>query len=468
MKQLQAGIFTFLLLLTIISCKKTSSFIDSPDALLSLSTDTLHFETVFTSTGSITQSFKIFNQNDQKLKLSAVKLMGGSSSSFKMNVDGSPGASFSNLEIQPNDSIYVFVSVTINPNAANTPFIVQDSILISYNGNNTYLQLDAYGKNAHFLNGVRVTTDSTWTNDLPYVILGNVTVDSNVTLTIQKGCKIFHHADAPFVVNGTLHINGEAPDSLRVAFAGDRLDEYYRDLPGSWPGIQFTSSSKNNMLVYATILNAINGITTEKWKIGEEKLTLHQCIINNCSDAGILSLNSLINAVNCLISNCGGSNVSITGGGKYAFDYCTVVSFGNLFIDHKKPVLAINDADENGVSSSIDAVFRNCIFYGDNGIVNNEVEINKEGTSFLVKFDNVLYYNLDSQPALAEQNSIRNEDPAFVNIDISKRIFDFNLKNISKAINAGIVIPGIVVDLDGKPRIDATSGKPDLGCYENQ
>ena len=85
---------------------------------------------------------------------------------------------------------------------------------------------------------------------------------------------------------------------------------------------------------------------------------------------------------------------------------------------------------------------------------------------FSVKFDNVLYYNLDSQPALTEQNSIRNEDPAFVNIDISKRIFDFHLKNTSLAINAGIVLSGIVVDLDGKPRIVAT--KPDLGCYENQ
>src|SRR5437763_4552219 len=44
-------------------------------------------------------------------------------------------------------------------------------------------------------------------NNLPFVILGGLTVDSNVTLTIQKGCKIFCHADAPIVINGSLKVN---------------------------------------------------------------------------------------------------------------------------------------------------------------------------------------------------------------------------------------------------------------------
>lgn len=463
MKKLRTIFYIFLVLLFAISCSKTASFIESPDALVSISTDSIHFETVFTSTGSITQSFKIFNLNNQKLKLSSLKLIGGASSSFKMNVDGTPGYGFSDVEILPNDSLYVFVSVTINPNAANIPFVVQDSILVSYNGNNTYLQLDAYGKNARFLKSLRVTTDSVWTNELPFVILDKISVDSNVTLTIQKGCKIFHHANAPFIINGSLIINGEAPDSLRVVFTGDRLDEYYRDLPGSWPGIRFTSSSKNSMLTYATIQNATIGITTDKWKATEDKLMLNQCIVTNCSDAGILSLNSSIHSTNCLVANCAGNNLSIIGGGKYVFDYCTVATFGNRFIDHKKSVLSINDADENGNTASLEANFRNCIFYGDNGIVDNEVEINKNGSTFSVKFDHVLYFNKDNQSALTEQNSLRNVDPDFENIDVSKRIFNFRLKSTSPAINAGINLAGIVVDLDGNARV--VSVKADIGCY---
>jgi predicted amidophosphoribosyltransferase len=60
--------------LLFISCTK-DSFITSPAALIGLSDDTLHFDTVFTSVGSVTQSLKIFNLNDQKLRLSNIELM---------------------------------------------------------------------------------------------------------------------------------------------------------------------------------------------------------------------------------------------------------------------------------------------------------------------------------------------------------------------------------------------------------
>src|SRR5689334_2593218 len=127
------------------SCKKTT-FTTSPNALLFTSEDSLHFDTVFTTVGSITQSFKIFNPNDQKLLLSNVELAGGNNSVFKINVDGTPGVSFSNIEIAPNDSIYVFVNATIDPNNATNPFLIQDSIKIEYNSNIAYVQLDAYGQ----------------------------------------------------------------------------------------------------------------------------------------------------------------------------------------------------------------------------------------------------------------------------------------------------------------------------------
>ena len=102
---------TFFVLLLAVSCSKTS-FITSQDASVGFSADTLHYDTVFTTTGSVTQSFKIFNLNNQKLRLSELKLMGGVSSAFKMNVDGSPGTTFSEIELEPNDSIYVFVTVS--------------------------------------------------------------------------------------------------------------------------------------------------------------------------------------------------------------------------------------------------------------------------------------------------------------------------------------------------------------------
>lgn len=457
-------IFVISLLIPIAySCKKTS-FINSPNALSSFSTDTLHFDTVFTTTGSVTKSFKIFNQNDQKLRLSQIKLINGVSSPFKINVDGTPGVSFSDIELEPNDSVYVFVSVTINPNAADLPFIVRDSILVSYNGNNKFLQLQAFGQNAHFFGNQKITSDSIWNNDLPFVILGGLSVDSNVTLTINKGCKIYCHADAPFIVNGTLQVNGEMYDSTRVIFRGDRLDPGYSDLPAAWPGIYFTASSMNNVLSYTTIKNAYQGIITESSISANPKITLNQCIIDNIYDAGIISFASSIKAVNCLISNCG-SNISIAAGGNYLFDHCTVASYANEYLEHKNPVLFVTNAYDQDQTFTLAAHFRNCIFYAEGGIVANELVVDKKESTnaFDVTFQNVLYKNKDDSIDALFTNSIKNQLPDFDSIDAGKHIFDFHLKPTSPAIDKGVPT-GISIDLDGKNR--GTLNLPDLGCYE--
>ena len=77
--------FAFCFFIT--SCKK-DSFITSEFAQLSITADTLKYDTVFTTAGSITKFFKIINENNQKLRLGKVKLMGGATSAHKMNVDG--------------------------------------------------------------------------------------------------------------------------------------------------------------------------------------------------------------------------------------------------------------------------------------------------------------------------------------------------------------------------------------------
>lgn len=463
MKYLPYSFVIALLILIAFSCRKTT-FITSPNALSSFSTDTLFFDTVFTTTGSVTQSFKIFNQNDQNLRLSQVRLMGGASSPYKINVDGTPGVSFLDIELEPNDSVYVFVSVTINPNAADLPFVVKDSILVDYNGNSKYLQLQAFGQNARFLRNQRVTADSVWNNSLPFVILGGLSVDSNVTLTINKGCKIHCHADAPFIVNGTLEVKGEMYDSTRVIFRGDRLDPVYNELPAAWPGIYFTESSINNVLTYAIIKNAYQGIITASAINANTKITLNQCIIDNIYDAGIISFASSIKAVNCLISNCG-NNIAIAAGGYYSFDHCTVATYNNAYIDHKNPVLFVTNAYDQNQTFPLSAHFRNCIFYGEGGIVANELVIDKKASAapFDVTFQNVLYKNKDDSIDPLFTNGIKNQLPQFDSIDVGKRTFNFHLKSTSPAIDKGVPT-GITIDLDGKTR--GTLNLPDLGCYE--
>lgn len=459
------GILALSFLLFLLSCRK-DSFISSPDARVTISSDTLKFDTVFVTAGSTYQTFTIKNDNSQKLRLSSIRLMGGSGSVYKINVDGTPGVQFNNLEIEANDSLYVFAQVNVNPGAANLPFILRDSIEITYNGKKRLVQLEAWGQNAHFFRDKVINVNETWNNDLPYVILGSLFVNTNQILTINKGCRIYVHADAPIVVNGTLFVNGLKDTADRVYFRGDRLDEPYKDFPASWPGIFFQASSINNVLNYAVLKNAYQAIAVvDPPPVGVTKLTLNECIIDNAYDFGIVAINSSIKARNCLVSNCG-KNVYLIKGGNYEFTHCTVVTYANRYIDHRDPVLLVTNKVQD--PRALTALFRNCIFWGENGLVDNEVDVSTApGSSFSIDFNYNLWKvqtNPLNTPGVTGTNLINGQPPLFDSINTFKNYFNFHLKTIprSPAIDAGNNITRGIPDLDFKQRTNV----PDLGCYE--
>jgi hypothetical protein len=456
-----------ILVLTFLSCRK-DSFVTGADAVVRFSTDTLFFDTVFVSTGSVKQVVKIINENDQKLRLSDIKLMGGSQSYFAINIDGAAGPQRQDLELEAGDSIYVFVAVTIRPGAVDLPFVVQDSIQVAFNGVSKYIQLQAWGQNAHFLRNEVIQGNVTWNNTLPYVILGGLRVDTTARLSIPQGCRIYLHADAPLLVDGTLEASGGKDTGSRVVFQSDRLDDPYRDLPGSWPGIYFRQTSKGNRLQYAVIKNAYQAVVVEGPSTGNfPQLSMEQCIIDNSYDAGILGAGGSIQSSNCLISNCG-KNIVLGYGGHYQFIHCTAASFSNDLITHAQPVLSVSNYVLQGsgvLTNDLTADFINCIFWGNNGNVDDEVQVSKQGaTVFHVDFSNCCWRVQHSPENVTSSNMIVNTDPMFDSVNNVRRYYDLHLKASSPLIDKG-VDAGLTLDLDGSPR---PVGLPDPGCYEHQ
>ena len=272
----------------------------------------------------------------------------------------------------------------------------------------------------------------------------------------------------PFIVDGTLTVTGAK--SNEVQFTGDRLDDYYRDLPASWPGIYFSSISQNNELTFAIIKNANQAVVVQDPSLNSNpKLIMHQCIIDNAFESGLLSYNSSVNMDNTLISNCS-NNLNIQYGGTYIFTNCTIASFSNSYFIHTTPVLQVTDAAvQNGatITADLNASFINCIFWGDNGNVDDEVVIIKEGGNiFNVSLDNCLYKAIND-PADASLNSvITNQDPSFDSIDVSNKYYDFRITKNQAApgVNSGIIV-ALPFDLDNNPR---SVDLPDLGSYEKQ
>lgn len=456
------SIFFLIIILSavIISCKK-ESYITTSDAYLRLSEDTLHFDTVFTTLGSTTQFLKVFNENGQKLRLSSIKLMGGTSSFFKLNVDGVAGTSFTNIDIEANDSMYMFASVKIDPTLANLPFLVRDSVQIEYNGNIKWLQLEAYGKNAHFMRDVIVTKDSALANDLPVVILGSLYIPQNVKLTIPACTQIFVHPNAPIIVDGTLKAVGDT--GCRITFQGIRIDEPYKNFPGSWPGIYFRQTSNGNLLQQCVIKNAYQGVVVQGSSVSP-KVNLNECIFDNIYDVAVGGFQGNIAAQNCLFSNVGYGLYTVSGG-TYTFNHCTFSSISNSYLAHKNPLINLsNTNDDNSAYADLNVTIDNSIIYGEGGFTDDEIVVikNKAGIGFNANFNKVLYKQKNTNADLHFNNSLQNQNPSFINIDLNKRLFDFRLKAGSPCIDIATTST-LAYDLDKKPR---PTGLADLGCYE--
>ncbi len=435
--------------------------ISGSGVILFTSADSLHFDTVFTGTQTPTQSFKIYNPNSAPLLINRIILSGSLSSPFKINVNGMAAPGFSNIQIAANDSIYVFVSLSVDANAQLLPFIVQDSILIDYSGSTTLVFLDGFGQNARHLNNATITKDTTWQNDLPVLINGPLIIKENVTLTMLKGVQVFCHANAAINVYGTLITLGERDDSMQVNFNGDRLDFPYNQFPGSWPGIIFHPSSTNNELYSTNINNADKALDVREHGAGGYKLKLFQCKIQNALHEGIKAAKTSLYAENSLVTNCGSNNISLSAG-TFDFTHCTLAGYSTRILNRLQPLLFITDNVENGQAAATFSNFTNCIIYGESGYFEDEIDLQRSGSNFQINFLNCLFKGSgDSEAQFVD--CIQNADPYFNEINNEENQFDFHLAIGSPCIDAGK--PTMVLsDLEGNSR----TGLPDIGCYETK
>lgn len=446
---------------TLTNCRK-ESFIEDSSAKLAFSTDTVLFDTVFTTVGSTTHNFKIYNKHDKRIEIGSIELAGGENSQFRMNVDGVPADQLENVEIPPNDSLFAFIEVTVDPNNKNKPMIVEDSVIFRTNGNRQQVKLAAWGQDAHFHQNV-LTCNATWSSEKPHVIYGTVAVDTACSLTIEAGTPVHVHPNSRLVVlkDGKLDVNGTADN--KVVFQGDRLEPIYDDEPGQWERI-WLIESKGSEIDHAIIKNSIIGLQVDT--VGDASVpavTLNNTIIWNASKIGLLGqAGAYIEANNSLFYNCGEFTTALTSGGQYQFKHCTFANYWD-FTDRETPSFLMNnyfeDANENKfVRPLTNTDFYNCIFTG--SLDNEFVTDMESGEPLDFTFHNSLFTTEQSTGGPEYQDPFRNEAPGFVDPDDR----DFHLSDGAFPIDKGMSVSGISADLDGNPR----DADPDLGAYEKQ
>ncbi len=495
MRILHSIILCFLLsILVLSSCKKEEFETGNVD--LTFSADTILFDTVFTTVGSATEVFTVYNSGNKDVKVSSIRLANGESSNFRLNVDGIAGKSFSDVIIGANDSIFIFVEVTVDPNNLTTPMIITDSILFNANNFQQDIDLVAWGQDAYFHRSPPnsqifpfffLNCNEVWTSDKPHVIYGYALVDSACTLTVNEGTNVHLHPGSGIIVltSGTLLVNGTQQN--KVTFQGDRLGEDYKDVPGQWDRIWLSSINRNFSSDYITpgtrnssIKNAVikNGtiglLVDTTYDSNPSTVTLHleNTIIKNMASNAIALRGSRVNAFNCVFANCGAQTTNILYGGVYNFYHCT---FANFWSNGQRndPALTLNNYFGLNLRS-LNAYFGNCIIYG-----SNEEELDLDsfpiGNVFNYHFDHAL---LKVKSTFSTNNTARYtavlkaynsfNDPLFKDVDNN----DYQLDSLSSpAINAGdinITNTNAILNSDILGNSRQLPPAPDLGAYERR
>ena len=475
-------IFT-LLLLAGQACRKTNSISDDPDKKLSFSTDTVLFDTVFTTLGSATHQLRIYNNHKEDLIISSIRLLGGETSPFRVNLDGDNNTEFYEKVIPANDSLFTYLRVTIDPNDLNTPFVVEDELEFITNGNTQSIKLLAWGQNANYIvadkvvdiGGVpypyHIVADSlqttVWTSERPYVIYGYALINSYGTLRIEEGTHVYCHQDGGIFSwsDGQLIIDGTAENP--VIIEGDRLESYYDNTPGQWGQILMLDgrAGADHRVSHAIIRNGTIGLNCQSsLKVTQCALRVDNTIIENQSGYGMLSILYPVEVRNFTIANCGKANFWAFGG-DYRLVHGTIANnwSGN---DHKNcHAMELSNCATDGQTNEtfyypFSMEVDNCIIYGaqaDELVTNFGPDAD---STFL--FDHCLLKTEKYNGTMAGFNHcLFNMEPYFADLYAN----DLHIDSIASPV-IGTANPSfggeLPYDLDGVSRL----GRIDIGAYQ--
>ncbi|MCU4175200.1 hypothetical protein [Carboxylicivirga sp. N1Y90] len=451
------------------SCEREFTYRGGEEGLY-FSMDTVMFDTIFTSIGSTTQNFKVYNPYDEDLLIKSIELAGGESTGFRINVNGYSENALTDVQIGARDSLFIFVEITIDPMGSNKPFVVNDSIIFQTSKHLQSVKLVAYGQDVVLMRQEWLKTQ-TLTKDKPYLIYDYVVVDSAETVSIDPGARLYFYKDASLLVLGTLEVNGTKEEP--VLFTGHRQEEWYEDKPGQWGYIHLLPESGKSTFNNAIIKNGMMGILADSVGLDDNPIEIHNTRIEHISSFGLLAQSASLNVSNCIFGDSGNNSLALTVGGSYEFNHCT---FANYFdwTFRTNPSIFLNNyfLDENDNQQIVPlkkANFYNCIIYGKNrnelgfDLKFEDSEIPEADAKYL--FDHCLIRlveDFDTSDETKYKNIITDKDPSF--IDYNE--YNYQLDTLSAAKDIGKISVGESFPFDILNISRLEDDGPDLGAYE--
>lgn len=345
-------------------------FTTSSSDLLSFSTDTVAFDTIFTDVGTPTKKFVVHNRHKKMINISSIRIKGESDGKFYLNVDGQKSDTFRDVEIRGEDSIYVFVEAYIDPNDRNNPIEIKDKIEFFTNGVEQNVVLTAWGQDVIRKRGEVITENTVFTSEKPYLIFDSLVIEKDATWTIDPGTILYFHDKAKIKLRGKMLANGT--QEMPVVMRGDRLDKVVGDISydlmsGQWGGIDIAETSYDNEMRYVLMRGSTTGVKIDSCNIDRRKLYVFNSVLHNSSNSVLTAAYAWIEAEGTEFSDAKNAVVDLTGG-KISFINCTLANY-YLFSAISGQILTLNYVlpTEKKELPLMTAYFDNCIIYGNAG-----------------------------------------------------------------------------------------------------
>lgn len=439
------------------------------------STDTLRLGSLLTLGPSPTSRFIVYNNHDKIINISEIAFRDDPDGTFRMNVDGLSGRRFSNVEIRPNDSIFVFVEATLPENGKDLPVEVVAHIDFRVNGVTSTMPVKAQGQDVIRLKGdTRFSGQARLDAARPYHVSDSLVVEEGATLTITPGVRLLMHDDAAIIVHGRLLIEGTAEKP--VSITGDRSGYVaaaipYEVMSGQWRGLRFTSTSRGNRITHASIRNSEQGILLEYCggTTADPALTLLNSQVRNTKGYIVEATHSALVAAGCELSDASLGILRLAGS-EHVINHCTLANYylftaiGGAAIQmvHLDPedteFNAAYDRAEDADLPWLTADISNTIIYGLGPDLSHG-----DLAGLPVTLRNCLLKSDGSN----DENFIDclwATDP-MMGVIREAYIFDYRLAPESPALNAGnpdLVYHGADTDINGDPRLPT----PSIGAYQ--
>ncbi len=424
----------------------------------------------------------VYNYNSQPITIKSIILTNGATSGFHINIDGTNPTNneVQNVEIRAHDSIYVFVTITVNPLLQNNPVLIEDSILFQTNNSRQAVKLQAYGQNVTIFRSKTIHNDTTLTNSIPYLIYNYLALDSTKTLTLQPGTKLYFHQNASLLLRGNLIAEGGQSANQQIIMRGDRLDWLFPGVPysylsGQWGGIQFLGSQSNYSLNHVVVTSGKIAIDIPNGTIlHQPTVTIANSRIQNFDSCGIAAINANLNMYNTEISNCKSYCLHLLGG-NYLLTHNTIANYYNDIYTGKQrdgnpSVVLMNKQLLSSQSTIFPLVFtaNNCVIAGS---MTNELLFadTVQTSTFQFHFDHCYLTSLHII-STNMTNIIwgKPQDNLFVNTTMDKSYYNFQPDSLSvlrgKANPIISHTPTYQYDMNGIDRF--WNNMPDIGAYE--